>query len=207
VPWALAFGIPPAAIMAASMTIPDGVGDADYVGSITGHDLDLVKCETNDLYIPTNAKIVFEGILFITEKVLEGPFSEMHGYVFPGDSHLWPVYTVNAITYHNGAIMPVSNPGLITHETHTLIGSLAAAQVRQEFQDAAFPIVSAFALFEVHVTWVVLQVNIGKLADMKVSHADFCQRSGISLSRGNPDLPFIDFFLLVQISTFTTSRT
>lgn len=178
VPWALAFGVPPAAIMAASMPIPDGVSEAEYVGSITGHAIDLVKCETNDLYVPASAEIVFEGTLSITEKAPEGPFGEMHGYVFPEDNHQWPLYTVNAITYRNGAIMPVSNPGRITDETHTLIGSLAAAQIRQELQDAGFPIMSAFAPFEVQVTWVVLQVDIEKLAGLKTSPVDFRQRIG-----------------------------
>jgi UbiD family decarboxylase len=148
VPWALAFGVPPAAIMAASMPIPDVVSEAGYIGAITGNALDVVKCETNDLYVPANAEIVFEGTLSISETAPEGPFGEMHGYAFPGDTHPWPLYTVNAITYRNGAILPVSNCGRITDETHTMIGSLAAAEIRQELQDAGLPIVSAFAPFE-----------------------------------------------------------
>lgn len=55
VPWALAFGVPPAAIMAASMSIPDGVTEADYIGAMTGSALDVVKCETNDLFVPAEA--------------------------------------------------------------------------------------------------------------------------------------------------------
>lgn len=89
VPWALAFGVPSAAIMAASMRIPDGVIEAGYIGAMTGHGLDVVKCETNDLYVPANAEIVLEGTLSVTGTVPEGPFGEMHGYVFPGDTHQW----------------------------------------------------------------------------------------------------------------------
>jgi UbiD family decarboxylase len=131
VPWALAFGVPPAAIMAASMPIPDGVTEAGYIGAMTGSALDVVKCETNDLLVPANAEIVLEGTLSITETAPEGPFGEMHGYVFPGDTYPWLVYTVTAITYRNGVILPVSNCGRITDETHTFIGSLAVAQIRQ----------------------------------------------------------------------------
>lgn len=117
IPWALAFGVPPAAIMAASMPIPDGVTEAGYIGAMTGTALDVVKCETNEMYVPANSEIVLEGTLSISETVPEGPFGEMHGYVFPGDTHLWPKYNVTAITYRNDAILPVSNCDRITDET------------------------------------------------------------------------------------------
>jgi UbiD family decarboxylase len=178
VPWALAFGVPPAAIMASSMPIPDGVTEAGYIGAMTGSALDVVKCETNDLYVPANAEIVFEGTLSISETGPEGPFGEMHGYVFPGDTHQWPKYKVNAITYRNNAIMPVSNCGRITDETHTLIGSLAASQIRQICQDAGLPITDAFAPFETQVTWVVLKVDIKKLKAMKTTPEDFRKKIG-----------------------------
>ena len=117
VPWALAFGVPPAAIMASSMPIPDGVTEAGYIGAMTGSALDLVKCDTNNLYVPATSEIVFEGTLSITETGPEGPFGEMHGYVFPGDTHPWPKYKVNRITYRNNPILPMSACGRLTDET------------------------------------------------------------------------------------------
>lgn len=78
-PWALAFGVPPAAIMAASMPLPTGLSEAEYIGSLVGAPLQVVKCDTNNLYVPANAEIVFEGTCSITERVPEGPFGEMHG--------------------------------------------------------------------------------------------------------------------------------
>lgn len=178
VPWALAFGVPPAAIMASSMPIPDGVTEAGYIGAMTGSALDVVKCETNDLYVPANAEIVFEGTLSITETGPEGPFGEMHGYVFPGDTHQWPKYKVNAITYRNGAILPVSNCGRITDETHTLIGSLAAAEIRKLCQGAGLPITDAFAPFETQVTWVALKVDLAGLKAMAITPEDFRKKVG-----------------------------
>ena len=80
-PWALAFGVPPAAIMAASMPLPGGLSEADYIGSLVGSPIDVVKCDTNGLYVPANSEIVFEGTCSITERGPEGPFGEMHGYV------------------------------------------------------------------------------------------------------------------------------
>jgi UbiD family decarboxylase len=66
-PWALAFGEPPPAIIASGMPIPDGVSEDAYVGAMMGQSLDLVKCNTNDLYVPTTSEIVLEGTISITE--------------------------------------------------------------------------------------------------------------------------------------------
>lgn len=116
-PWAFAFGVPPAAAMVAAMPIPDGVSEAAYVGALSGEPLKLVKCDTNDLYVPANAEIVFEGTISITEEVPEGPYSEMHGVNFPGDSRMMPLFKVNKITYRNNAILPLSATGRLTDET------------------------------------------------------------------------------------------
>jgi UbiD family decarboxylase len=103
--------------MAASMPIPDGVFEAECIGAMTDAALNVVKCDTNNVYVPANSKIVFEGTLSICETSLEGPFGGMHCYVFPGDSHPCPKYAVEKITYRNGAILPMSACGWLTDET------------------------------------------------------------------------------------------
>ncbi|KAL4799330.1 UbiD decarboxylyase family [Aspergillus venezuelensis] len=178
VPWALAFGVPPAAIMASSMPIPDGVTEAEYVGAMVGKPLELTKCDTNDLLVPANSEIVFEGTLSITEKGPEGPFGEMHGYIFPGDTHLWPVYKVNKITYRNNAILPMSSCGKLTDETQTMIGSLAAAEIRKLCQKANLPVLDAFAPFTSQVTWVALRIDISKLPSLNTTPKQFAQQIG-----------------------------
>lgn len=117
VPWALALGVPPAAIMVSSMPIPDGVTEAGYVGAMTGSPLKLVKCDTNDMYVPANAEIVMEGTLSISETGPEGPLGEMHGYIHPGETLAQPFYTVNKITYRDNAILPMCSSGRLTDET------------------------------------------------------------------------------------------
>ncbi|KAG9661028.1 UbiD-domain-containing protein, partial [Aureobasidium melanogenum] len=140
VPWALCFGVPPAAIMAASMPLPAGVTEAEYIGSMTGTALDLVKCETNDMLVPANSEIVFEGTLSITE-------------------------TFSAC-------------GRLTDETHTMIGPLAAASIRQLCQEAGLPVTDTMANFELQVTWVALKIDTAKLREMKVKPKEFAKRVG-----------------------------
>ncbi|KAI9727009.1 MAG: Ferulic acid decarboxylase 1 [Cirrosporium novae-zelandiae] len=178
VPWALALGVPPAAVMTSSMPIPDGVTEAGYIGSMVGEALDLVKCETNDLYVPANSEIVMEGTLSISETGPEGPFGEMHGYVFPADTHMWPKYKVNAITYRNNPILPMSAAGRLTDETHTMIGSLAAAEIRRICQEHDLPITDVFSPFESQVTWAAMRVDTAKLRAMKTNSKEFSKRIG-----------------------------
>ncbi|KAM0328861.1 hypothetical protein ACHAQA_005277 [Verticillium albo-atrum] len=177
-PWALAFGVPPAAIMASSMPLPDGLSEAEYIGSLVGSPLDVVKCETNGLFVPANAEIVFEGTCSITETAPEGPFGEMHGYVFPGDTHPWPKYTVDLISHRKDAILPVSNCGRLTDETHTMIGPLAAAEIGVLLKSRGLPIKEAFSPFESQVTWVALQVDTEKLRALETTPAEFCRQVG-----------------------------
>ena len=139
VPWALAFGVPPAAIMASSMPIPDGVTEADYVGAMTGSPLELVKCDTNNLHVPATSEIVFEGTLSITETGPEGPFGEMHGYIFPGDAHVCPKYKVNRITYRNNPILPMSSCGRLTDETVSMQSTPPPKQGFQLITKLAYP--------------------------------------------------------------------
>lgn len=60
-PWALCFGVPPAAIMVSGMPIPKWTDESGYVGAISGKPVEVVKCETNDIHVPANAEIVLEG--------------------------------------------------------------------------------------------------------------------------------------------------
>ncbi|KAI1880977.1 hypothetical protein JX265_001217 [Neoarthrinium moseri] len=192
VPWALCFGVPPAAIMASSMPIPDGVTEAGYVSAMTGRPLELFKSDTNELYVPANSEIVFEGTLSITKTGDEGPFGEMHGYVFPADTHKFPVYIVDKITYRTNPILPMSACGRLTDETHTMIGALAAAEIRKICQLSGLPIMDAFSPSESQVTWVALKVDTRSLRELKwtlkelqkkVSDVVFAHKAGHTIHR------------------------
>ncbi|EEB98266.1 hypothetical protein MPER_02256, partial [Moniliophthora perniciosa FA553] len=81
--WALVLGAPPSAIMAASMPIPDGVSEAEYIGAFTGTALDVVKCETNDLLVPATAQIVWEAHCLSPKQDPTDPSRGMHGLLIP----------------------------------------------------------------------------------------------------------------------------
>ena len=72
-PWALCFGVPPAAIMASGMPIPKWTNEGGFVGALSGRSVEGVKCETNDIRVPVNAEIVLEGITFIIRNNRDNP--------------------------------------------------------------------------------------------------------------------------------------
>lgn len=117
IPWALAFGVPPAANFVAGLPIPEGVSEAAFVGALVGQPLDLVKCELSNLLVPASSEIVFEGKMSLTETADEGPFGDALGVVFEGEKHQHPLFRVDMITHRNDAILPISVPGKITDES------------------------------------------------------------------------------------------
>ncbi|KAK7403434.1 Ferulic acid decarboxylase 1 [Neonectria punicea] len=156
-PWALAMGVPPAASLAAALPVPEGVSEAEYAGAMVGKPLSLVKCELN--------------------KALEGPFEDFLGLHFEGDRHMQPLFTVNAITHRDGAILPVSVPGRITDESQ-VTASLASAELLALCKEHGFPILDASAPLETMGTWCALKVDTEKLGQLGSSPADFCRTFG-----------------------------
>src|SRR5579864_3328413 len=106
VPIAAAIGWEPSLGFAGGAPVPKGVCEYDVMGSIRGAPVELVKCETVDLYVPATAEIVIEGYLELdpAKFVMEGPFAEFTGYL-AGDKSPKPTIRVTAITHRNGAIL------------------------------------------------------------------------------------------------------
>jgi UbiD family decarboxylase len=179
-PYAIALGAPPIAVMAASMPIPEGVSEAEYIGALCGSPIELVKCETNDMYVPANSEIILEGTVSIKDRAKEGPFGEMHGYSFLDEGLMQPLYKVNCITHRKNAILPICVPGRATgvDETHTMIGTLAAAEIRQLLQDNDFPVKEVFTPYESQVIWAAIQVDRAELAKRGTNAREFCESIG-----------------------------
>ena len=105
-PIAVAIGWEPTLGFCGGSPVPKGLCEYDVMGAIRGEPVDLVKCETVDLYVPASAEIVIEGWLGIDPStyVMEGPFAEFTGYV-AGDKSPKPAIRVTAITHRNNPIL------------------------------------------------------------------------------------------------------
>jgi len=105
-PIAVAIGWEPTLGFAGGTPVPKGTCEYDVMGAIRGEPVDVVKCETVDLYVPASAEIVIEGYLGLDPATyeMEGPFAEFTGY-FAGDRAPKPTIRVTAITHRNDPIL------------------------------------------------------------------------------------------------------
>jgi 2,5-furandicarboxylate decarboxylase 1 len=102
VPVAYAVGSHPADFLAAMVALPS-VDELDVVGALRGAPVPVVKCVTNDIYVPADAEYVIEGYLDPAGHVEpEGPFGEYVGYY--GVVKRNPVLHITAITHREDAL-------------------------------------------------------------------------------------------------------
>lgn len=171
-PWAMVFGAPPAAVAVAGMPLATGVSEPDYVGALLGKSIAVTKTETNALWVPANAEIVLEGEISLSEKALEGPMGEYHGYQ-PREGHPQPVFHVHAITFRHNPILPICVAGTPPEENHTIWGTMISAQLLEIMQQAELPVDFVWCSYEAATCWAVIAIDTAKLAAMKTHASDF----------------------------------
>jgi 2,5-furandicarboxylate decarboxylase 1 len=94
---AVAVGVHPFEMLAASYKAPIDVDEFAIAGGLHGKPVELVRCRTVDLEVPADAEFVLEGeLLPIGWTVDEGPFGEFSHIT--GDIKWNPVFRVKCIT-------------------------------------------------------------------------------------------------------------
>jgi 4-hydroxy-3-polyprenylbenzoate decarboxylase len=81
VPVSIAVGIDPISWMMSSTRLAEaGEDELAIAGGFRGRPVEIVKSETNSLYVPAHAEFIIEGDIS-TETEEEGPYGEMMGYI------------------------------------------------------------------------------------------------------------------------------
>jgi 4-hydroxy-3-polyprenylbenzoate decarboxylase len=110
-PVAIFLGGDPVFTFAATAPLPDGLDEFLLAGYLRKKSVELVKCETNDLEVPTNADFVIEGYVDPREPLREeGPFGDHTGYYTLPEPY--PVFHVTAITHRKDAVYPATIVGM-----------------------------------------------------------------------------------------------
>ncbi|MCI8476869.1 MAG: UbiD family decarboxylase [Oscillospiraceae bacterium] len=110
-PISIVIGADPVVYIAAGLRY-DG-DEMEIAGAVRGRPMEVVKCVTNDIYVPAEAEFVIEAEILPTQRELEGPLGEFTGhYSEPWNS---PVMHVTAITHRNGAIYQTINGASFEH--------------------------------------------------------------------------------------------
>lgn len=109
-PVSVALGCDPAIIYASTAPLPKMIDEMMLAGWLRKSRVKLVKCITNNIYVPANAEIVLEGYVDPQEElVLEGPFGDHTGYYSLAD--YYPRFHVTCITHKRNAIYPATVVG------------------------------------------------------------------------------------------------
>ncbi len=102
-PIAVAIGVHPFEMLAASYKAPIRTDELTLAGGLHGGPVPLVKCKTVDLEVPADAEIVLEGEILPTGWTAdEGPFGEFSQ--ISGDVKWNPVFRVKCITHRRDPI-------------------------------------------------------------------------------------------------------
>ncbi|MFI3263794.1 MAG: menaquinone biosynthesis decarboxylase [Rikenellaceae bacterium] len=114
-PVSVALGGDPAYTYAATAPMPDNLDEYLLAGFLRQKSVQLVKCITNDIYVPEDCDIVLEGYVDpMEEKIVEGPFGDHTGFYSLQDNY--PLFHITAITYRKGAIYPATIVGVPPQE-------------------------------------------------------------------------------------------
>ena len=114
-PVAVAIGGDPIYAYSATAPVPDNIDEYLLAGLLRGKPVRLVKCITNDIYIPEDCDFVIEGYVDpAEEKVLEGDFGDHTGFYSLKD--YYPKFHITAITHRHDAIYPATIVGIPPQE-------------------------------------------------------------------------------------------
>ncbi len=157
-PVAIAMGVPPIALYAASMPLPERMDEVGYAGAFLGAPLETVRCESLELEVPADCELVLEGRVSLEEHALEGPFGDYMGYVSPPGAAPMPVYTVEAVTFRDEPIYPFSCSGEPADETHTVWGVATAAEAVHLLRERGVPVTAGWLPFAAANGWLAVTV-------------------------------------------------
>ena len=114
-PVSVAIGGDPVYAYSATAPVPDNIDEYLLAGLLRGKPVKLVKCITNDIYVPEDCDFVIEGYVDTAEdKVLEGDFGDHTGFYSLTD--YYPKFHITAITHRKDAIYPATIVGIPPQE-------------------------------------------------------------------------------------------
>ncbi|HRG29337.1 MAG TPA: menaquinone biosynthesis decarboxylase [Chitinophagales bacterium] len=114
-PVSVALGGDPVYTYCATAPLPPNVDEYLLAGFIRKRKVELVKCITNDLYVPADADFIIEGYVDPDEDfIFEGPFGDHTGYYSLAD--YYPKFHITCITHKKNAVYPSTIVGIPPQE-------------------------------------------------------------------------------------------
>ena len=109
-PVSVALGCDPAITYASTAPLPPGLDEMMLAGFLRKWPVKMVKCISNELYVPEDAEFVLEGYVDPEEDLVwEGPFGDHTGYYSLAD--WYPKFHVTTITRKRKPVYPATVVG------------------------------------------------------------------------------------------------
>jgi 4-hydroxy-3-polyprenylbenzoate decarboxylase len=100
---------------AATAPLPENIDEYIFAGFLRKRKVELVKCLTQDIWVPSDADIVIEGYVDPLETpAWEGPFGDHTGFYSLAD--WYPTFHITCITHKKDAIYPATIVGIPPQE-------------------------------------------------------------------------------------------
>ena len=112
-PVAFAIGVHPAIALGCLAIGSIDEDERAIMGGLLGEPLELVRCETSDLFVPAHAEMILEAEILPHERTPEGPFGEFTGYSLGERPR--EVLKVRAITHRKDAMFQDICVGHLDH--------------------------------------------------------------------------------------------
>jgi len=144
-PVSVALGGDPVYAYSATAPLPENIDEYILAGFLRKKKVRLVKCLTNDLYVPYDADFVLEGYVDPSEDpVWEGPFGDHTGFYSLAD--WYPKFHITCITHSGKAVYPATVVGIPPQEdvwlakaTEKIFLSPVKMTIQPEIEDFHLP--------------------------------------------------------------------
>ena len=135
---AMSFGHDPLVFLGASIEVPYGVPEYEFIGGVRGEPFEIVEGEYSGLPIPANSEIAVEGDVIFDAPRSEGPFGEWTGY-YASDERPEPIVKIKRLYHRNNPIILGSPPGRPPAELGWYRSYLRSALIWDEMEKAGVP--------------------------------------------------------------------